>query len=188
MAEDGLERFYGIVGRRDMYKLDSSFFDEWISGANDELQHTVQAVTPLLQKGDLYFFKSMTAERTWERVRPFAEVLSKSFGITGKPVAEINIVNSPWQIQRIGAVKLTDCPVRSILEVMLHHFSSSFLVILPEGTSDLSWSQSVLNQCDCGDILRSLSTWIPAVCEHHGTFIHLLKGCDGFSVNCISGR
>ena len=47
MAEDGLERFYGIENRRDMYKLESSFFDEWIPGTNDDLQHTIQAVTPL---------------------------------------------------------------------------------------------------------------------------------------------
>ena len=51
MAEDGLERFYGIESHRDMYELESCFFDEWIPGANDELQHFSSSFLVILPEG-----------------------------------------------------------------------------------------------------------------------------------------
>lgn len=187
MGNEALCSFYGLGYLRNSYRLQSFCFDYTVSEICEDWSPIVKATEPVFQDGDLYLFISLMAERTWERKKTFSEVVFKNFAVVGDTVAEWDIAASPYRTCRVGAVKVTNCSIQSVLQTLYASPDSAFAMVMQSRLHESTWISELLTDWN-GKFLDStfFSTCIDAICAHNATFLHLLKGCDGFSINCIS--
>ncbi len=183
----GLSCFYGIENSKESYQLKSFFFDEMIQGINEDWQPAIQAVTPILQCAEVYLFVSITAVTAWDRMKPFSEVVSHRFKIFGETVAENSTIVSRHEVFRVGVIKATNCSIESVLKVLYENSSSSFITVMQSSCGESGWIHDLLaNWHDQSLNSKFIAGCVNTVCQHDGLFLHLLVGCDGFSINCIT--
>ena len=186
MSNDTLQALYGLNDPKAHGKLVSLSFDYTGPGLTQDWTAVIESLEPLLLTGELYLFVAISAERTWEQKKSFSYVISKLCAVSGDTVAEWTKLDPPNKAYRVGVIKVTEVSIPALLDLLYKYTYYSFLMVNFVNNSNDRWIPELLTEWK-GSVLGNtiLPICTQSIISHDGTFVHLLRGYDGFSINCI---
>lgn len=170
----GIEETWGVVCRSSEYKDDTD-----ISIAS------LQTIVPFSAEKSLILLVAIPAGNTYERKFPFSKVIEKKYGVWGDLVAERRCQNS-YGLIRVGAVRILNSQMPEAVNLMYHLSHSSFLIQI-ETCASVNLSDRLVDALQKGVLSPQVRIDCCNTTLNYGaSFLHIHRGCDGFSINFLS--
>ena len=181
MLDNSLLCYYGLASFNGV-NLQSYQFDYF-----DSIENIIDVIelSNLLKKQAIVLLISTRAATIVEQKTPLSILFKKRFGLLCDLLFEHQIKTFEGMI-RICAVKVQASQFHVVLKILLDHSSCSFAFAVDEPTSSDTLSRLAYMFDDGLLTPKATKACANAVLNNNASFLHVLRGFDGYSVNYIS--
>jgi len=124
---------------------------------------------------------ALKTEKYIDKKFPFLEVLQRYYGLCCELIDEKQYIDGCYLI-RIGAVLIKPEQNQELLQILHEKSFWSFCIVANKSVTEVLAKQ-LIEYLNYNNFIKSINYCISLVLEFGASLIHILNGCDGYSIN-----